>query len=69
MNCPARLHIFEGDLIMSKLMHTILSDDSGAAGVEYALLVSAVAVAIAGFMITLSTNVSTAFQKLQSAWP
>jgi len=54
---------------MIKYIDQFCEDRIGAAGVEYALLVAAVAVAITGFVITLSTNVSTAFQTLQSVWP
>ena len=53
---------------MRNFISKLIRDENGAAGVEYAMLVAIVAVAIAASATTLSTCVSTAFHTVISTW-
>lgn len=51
---------------MKRLMK-FLRDEEGAAGVEYAVLVSLIIVAAIGFIITTGGKVTNAFSKIAAA--
>jgi pilus assembly protein Flp/PilA len=54
---------------MSMWIHDLRSDESGAAGVEYGLLVALIAAVIVLTVKTLGTQVNNAFTTVSNALP
>ncbi len=52
---------------MLKHLKTFLTDETGAAGVEYGLLVALIAAVIVGTVSTLGTQIKTGFTTVSSA--
>jgi pilus assembly protein Flp/PilA len=54
---------------MQSIFARFISQELGAAGVEYGLLVALIAAVIVGVVATLGTKVQTAFQTVCNALP
>jgi pilus assembly protein Flp/PilA len=54
---------------MLTFVRSFIADESGAAGVEYGLLVALIAAVIVGTVQTLGTKVKTGFSTISSALP